>query len=465
MERVADAEKDGEREVAMDAEGEPEVEGERVVTAEPLRVARTDAVFEVVAVLVFDTVDEGECDSGLEAEREGEEDADRDARVVLDARGEEDALPQPVTETDAVADVLSVGDADTEEELESVESKLVDGEAVSELLTLALGDPDDDTVPLEELEELFVTDDDPVAVEELEELFVVVPDVVCVGDGVGLGVFVRDRVPESEGVAVPDMVKVDEVVGEAPCDSDAVGEPDREGVRDGDLVRVVERDFVPLNVCVREGVTCKRRGLTPLASRRVSASHTATGSPLRAAAAAAAGERARLPGREPEKDRVPEGVPEGVPDGLAVSRKRRGQSLPAGSVLRPVSEPQAAAAATPRAAVGAADAPGDSEAVDAARTSPTRKGGSNAAVANNKELLAERIPSKSAKAGGNNRIAETNGLFPQLRSDSSLIRLIRLTDQTHRLPGSTYRSIIQVFHAATAACKTCTCGGQMLCVK
>jgi hypothetical protein len=165
----------------------------------------------------------------------------------------------------------------------------------TEGVAMALGDAEVDAVP--------VGDAEGVAVAEP------VPEGVAVPLPLALPVAVTEKEGVPEGlrlvVSVPEGVRV----GEAPEDSDAVGEDVLEGVPEGLRERllllegVLLQEGVPLGV----GEACKRRRPNPPPTlslpRSVSASHASAG---RAAAGPAAAASSGAPDAEGERE--PEGV-------------------------------------------------------------------------------------------------------------------------------------------------------------
>jgi len=298
---------EGERVPAVDGDGELEVEGERVPAVEAVRVARTEAVFEVVEVLVFDTVELLEGVSLLEKEREGEEEADGVRAAVAVALGQDDALAEGLPEEEA----------DTE--VDAVPESVVEEDDVRELR----------------------------AVAEEEPVLVLLVEAVAVGGMyVALGEVVRVPVGVRLVVSVPEGVRV----GEAPEDSDAVGEGVLEGVpevlreRLGLLVGLLERvpllEEVPLGV----GEVCKRRRPNPPSTRSpprsVSASHASAG---RAAAGPAAAASGGAPDAVGERELV--GVAVAVGDAEEVKKARR-KNTPLAAATRRVKPSHAAARGT-----------------------------------------------------------------------------------------------------------------------
>jgi hypothetical protein len=314
---------EGERVPAVDGDGELEVEGERVPAVEAVRVARTEAVFEVVEVLVFDTVELLEGVSLLEKEREGEEEADGVRAAVAVALGQDDALAEGLPEEEA----------DTE--VDAVPESVVEEDDVRELR----------------------------AVAEEEPVLVLLVEAVAVGGMyVALGEVVRVPVGVRLVVSVPEGVRV----GEAPEDSDAVGEGVLEGVPEvlRDLVGLLERVLLLEEVPLGVGEVCKRRRPNPPSTRSpprsVSASH--------ASAAAASGGAPDAVG-----EREPVGVAVAVGDAEEVKEARRKNTPPAAATRR-VKPSHASAAAR-----GTGSEPGEgllgrrpAADVDAARTSKVK---------------------------------------------------------------------------------------------
>ena len=173
------------------------------------RLEDWDSLADAVAVPVSVEFDDNDAEDVVIAENEADITEVNDTVAIADDVGE----LVPIDDTETVADTV----------LDSVRVLLGDSEAVEELVTVNVVEPDDDPVQLGEIDN--VTDEDPPAkLTVIDVLAVAEADAVTVGDDETLTVAVTDMVT----VGDVDIVKQADWV-DVPHEDD-----DTDGVRVGD---------------------------------------------------------------------------------------------------------------------------------------------------------------------------------------------------------------------------------------